>query len=30
LRGGQAVPEVVSPLRFARELSLSKLEADAG
>ena len=28
--GGQSVPDVVSPLRFARELSLSKLEADAG
>ncbi len=28
--GAQSVPDVVSPLRFARELSLSKLEADAG
>lgn len=27
---GQPVPDVVSPLRFARELSLSRLEADAG
>lgn len=28
--GGQPVPDVVSPLRFAREVSLSSLEADAG
>jgi glycine oxidase len=27
---GRPVPDVVSPLRFARELSLSRLEADAG
>jgi glycine oxidase len=27
---GQPVPDVVSPLRFASALSLSKLEADAG
>jgi glycine oxidase len=28
--GGQPVPDVVSPLRFTGELSLSRLEADAG
>jgi glycine oxidase len=28
--GGQPVPDVVSPLRFARGLSLPKLEAEAG
>ncbi len=28
--GGQPVPDVVSPLRFTPELSLPKLEADAG
>jgi glycine oxidase len=28
--GGEPVPDVVSPLRFARELGLSRIEAEAG